>query len=250
MYTLLSLFDYSGNWSKPFEDRGWNVIRWDIKLSEFMDIMSLSNAEISLDLFGSIDGIIAAPPCTDFTVSGAQYWPIKDADGRTETSLEYVRQVLRLADLFEPTDPEYDGPFFWTLENPVGRLPKLLPALNDFGGAYYFHPYEFAGYTSPTKDDLARLDNLRLLDGKGLSDSDIDLILETNAYTKKTGLWGNFNRDIRKDPIQPIKASSQGTFTQRYGGKSENTKEKRSNTPRGFAEAFCIANLDYRSYLN
>ncbi len=29
--TILSLFDYSGNWSKPYEDAGYNVIRVDKK---------------------------------------------------------------------------------------------------------------------------------------------------------------------------------------------------------------------------
>jgi len=40
---------------------------------------------------GTIDAILAAPPCTDFASSGAQYWPEKDRDGRTAYSLELVR---------------------------------------------------------------------------------------------------------------------------------------------------------------
>lgn len=31
-------------------------------------------------------GILAAPPCTDFAGSGAQYWPKKDIDGRKQGS--------------------------------------------------------------------------------------------------------------------------------------------------------------------
>ena len=32
-------------------------------------------------LHDDIDGILAAPPCTDFTSAGAQYWAQKDKDG-------------------------------------------------------------------------------------------------------------------------------------------------------------------------
>ncbi len=75
MKTLLSLFDYSGTWSEPFAQGGWNVINWDIKLSELMDINHIDLVETALDLFEDVDGILAAAPCTDFAGCGAQYWP-------------------------------------------------------------------------------------------------------------------------------------------------------------------------------
>jgi hypothetical protein len=57
-------------------------------------------------------------------------------------------------------------------------------------------------------------------------------------YTKKTGLWGQFNppekRDLSNDP--------ENNWMMRLGGKSERTKELRSMTPRGFAQAFYEAN--------
>jgi len=246
-YTLLSLFDYSGQWSKPFADNGWNVIQWDIKLNEFMNINALETAEICLDLFNDVTGIISAPPCTHFTNSGAQYWAIKDEDGRTYEAMEMVNQVKRIANLFRPTDPEYDQPFFWALENPVGRLPKLIP---DLGSPLYFHPYEFAWYTKPKMHELHKLARLREKNGHGITEEDVELILRTNAYTKKTGLWGEFNRNLKRDPITPVKASPQGTFTQRYGGANDRTKELRSNTPTGFAQAFYEANKHYKCYVD
>jgi len=247
MKRLLSLFDYSGTWSAPFRKKGWDVIQWDIKLSEYMDIMTLDSVETVLELFENVDGIISAPPCTHFTKSGAQYWKLKDEDGRTWEMLQLVHQVQKLADLFRPTDPEFDGTFFWCIENPVGRLQKLVPELGD---AIFFHPWEFAGYTNPTEEDLKRLDIIRLKDGKGVTDEENELILKVNAYTKQTGLWGEFNRDLVKKPITKVKASAQGTFTQRYGGDSVRTKELRSNTPSGFAEAFCEANHDYQCFID
>lgn len=124
MKTLLSLFDYSGSWAYPFFCNGWNVIQLDLKHG--FDINSLDSVQACFDYgIDEVHGIIAAVPCTDFTNSGAQYWKQKDANGTTANSLELVYQVQRLADLFTPTDPDYDEPFFWAVENPVGRIGKL-----------------------------------------------------------------------------------------------------------------------------
>lgn len=241
MRTLISLFDYSGQWAKPFYDKGWEVIQWDIKLSEFMDINLLTDCEMVLDMFENVDGIIAGLPCTDFSSSGARWWTEKDANGSTAKSIELARQTLRLVDLFRPTDPDYDDGFFWTIENPVGRMASLI-GLDD---PYYFDPYEFAGYNNLSSEDLEKLDELRLRKGKGISKSEAEFIIECNCYTKKTGLWGEFNRNLKKKPIAPIKGNEYGSPHMRIGGKSDRTKEIRSNTPYGFALAFYEANKDY-----
>jgi hypothetical protein len=248
MKTLLTLFDYSGAWAQPFADNGWNVIQWDIKIEEFMDINLLDSAETVLDLFEDVDGIIAAPPCTDFASSGAQYWGKKDAAGTTEKAMEYVRQVLRLADLFRPTDPDYfeedeENVFFWAMENPVGRMNTLFPELEK---PYYFNPSDFAGYLDITAADLQRLDVLRAKNGEGITAEENEFIIRANAYTKKTGLWGEFNRNMERRVIQPVKSCKQGSFTQRLGGNNAATKEARSNTPEGFALAFYQANFNHQ----
>jgi len=243
MKRLLSLFDYSGQWSEPFALNGWDVIQWDIKISEFMDVNNIDSVETALDLFEYCDGILAAPPCTEFTVSCSQYWRMKDADGRTAAAVHLVNQVQKLADLFTPTDPEYDGGFFWVVENPVGRLPKLIP---EIGQPVYFHPCDYAGYLEPKKKDLALLNKIRKKNGHNVTKKETEFVIAMNAYTKKTGLWGSFNRDIPKKPIEPVKCAPQGSFTQRLGGKSEKTKEERSITPAGFAMAFYLANKDYQ----
>jgi site-specific DNA-cytosine methylase len=117
MKTILSLFDYSGNWPKYYREAGYNVLQVDIKLD--IDILELSPK----DLPDKIHGILAAPPCTDFAGSGAQYWPSKDQDGRTGASLQLVDKTLELINYYKPE--------FWALENPVGRLQKLRPELGD-----------------------------------------------------------------------------------------------------------------------
>ncbi|MHA7109269.1 hypothetical protein ACRTDU_04035 [Sunxiuqinia elliptica] len=242
MARLLSLFDYSGQWSQPYYEAGWDVIPWDIKLSEFMDINSIDLVETALDLFEDVDGILGAVPCTDFANSGAQYWKAKDLDGRTAASVQLVSQVERLADLFTPTDPDYydeGGSFFWVMENPVGRIGSLFPHL---GKPYYFNPCDFAGYLDLSDSDHNELDRIRRKDGINVTREEVDFIIQCEAYTKKTGLWGDFNRNLVKKQIEPVRACKQGSPTQVYGGKSERTKEARSNTPRGFAIAFFEAN--------
>ena len=242
MKTLLSLFDYSGTWSEPFYQGVWNVINWDIKLSELMDINDIDLVETALDLFEDVDGILAAVPCTDFSSSGAQYWKQKDMDGRTQAAMKLVNKVECLVDLFTPTDPDYEGTFFWSLENPVGRLGKLFP---HFGKPYYFNPCDFAGHLNLSDSDHNELDRIRRKDGDNVTREEVQFIIDCEAYTKKTCLWGDFSRNLEKRPIEPVKACKQGSPLQIFGGKSEKTKEARSNTPLGFSRAFYMANDDY-----
>jgi len=197
MKVILSLFDYSGRWSSPYKEAGYDVYQVDIKLG--LDVLSLEPRDLPFD---KVYGILAAPPCTDFAGSGAQYWKVKDADGRTEASLALIDKTLSLV--------EYYKPVFWALENPVGRLPTLRPGI---GRPWYFNPNEFAGYLP--------------LEEQG-----------RECYTKRTGIWGVYNRPERK--VLPV--SAEGNWIMRLGGKSERTKELRSMTPLGFSKAFFLAN--------
>lgn len=194
---ILSLFDYSGRWSSPYKENGYDVYQVDIKLG--LDVLLLEPQDLPFD---QVYGILAAPPCTDFAGSGAQYWKTKDADGRTDFSLSLIDKTISLVEHYKPT--------FWALENPVGRLSRLRPVL---GSPWYFQPNEFAGWL-PVEEQ-----------GR-------------ECYTKRTGLWGVFNRpEYRKLPV-----SSEGNWIMKLGGKSERTKELRSMTPLGFSKAFFEAN--------
>lgn len=115
--TILSLFDYTGQWSQPWEDAGYNVLRFDIQNDQ--DVMDFSveyfteNYDIS-----DVYGILAACPCTDFSGSGSGHWKHKDLDGRTEASKELVFKTLATIEYFRPWG-------FWAIENPVGRIARL-----------------------------------------------------------------------------------------------------------------------------
>jgi hypothetical protein len=202
MKTLLSLFDYTGNWSRPYADAGWNVILWDIKhtcdmfgmFSDIKDACADYFYEHIFDNFGTVDGILAAVPCTDFAVSGARWFAEKDANGSTAQSVELVWQTLRIVHLCMP--------HFWVVENPISRIHKLVPELGR--PKMYFHPCDFG-----------------------------------EPYTKKTALYGEFNTNLVKTPVAPTEGSKMHRM---YGGRSERTKELRSVTPPGFAQAFFEAN--------
>ncbi|WP_207515044.1 DNA cytosine methyltransferase [Longitalea luteola] len=126
---LVSLFDYSGCWSAPYRKAGYRVLQVEKKLG--FDLYKWDYKQIRQGLVG---GILAAPPCTDFATSGAQYWKRKDIDGRTKESVQLVKKILEVVKYFRPR--------FWVIENPVGRLNDLVPELKSYG-PWYWQPYWF-----------------------------------------------------------------------------------------------------------
>jgi hypothetical protein len=237
MKTLLSLFDYTGTWAAPFANAGWNTISWDMQTDELCDLFRTQSVEDCFEQNGweSIDGIIAAVPCTDYASSGARWFAQKDMDGTTAKSNELVEIVLRIVDLYKPTNMDEPSDFFWAIENPVGRLNRFFPQL---GKPYYFQPHNFSGYLEPGENTIKELDKIRLKNGHGITRNEADTIKQWEVYTKKTGLWGEFNRNLMHKNIEPVKGSPFGSVMMRHGSKSIVTKNQRSKTPRGFAQAF------------
>lgn len=130
--TILSLCDYSGVWSEPYAQAGYEVIRVDMAHKDGRDIRLLERLEGK-----RIHGILAAPPCTVFAGSGAR-WPRTDA--QMIDGLSVVDACLRAVVIYQPV--------FWAIENPVGKLVRYLgkPSL-------YFNPCDFAGYADhPEKE--------------------------------------------------------------------------------------------------
>jgi hypothetical protein len=124
--TIISLFDYSGAWSQPYRDAGYDVIQVDIKHGK--------DIRLAYHMDKEVQGILMAPPCTAFAVSGAQYWKKKDEDGRTLEGIALVDASLRFVAIYSPT--------WWVLENPVGRLRRWLgPPTLMFNPCDYGDPY-------------------------------------------------------------------------------------------------------------
>lgn len=235
--TILSLFDASGRWSQPFLDAGHNVIHIDLQHEPELHDVGKFCVDYFLETLGIewVDVILAAPPCTDFTRAGAAYWKQKDLDGRTAASVHLVRQVLRCV--------EYWKPDFYAIENPLGRLGRLVPELGE--PRLRFDPCDYARNTLLDRADAQaardRLERIRRKPLSRITAGDSRHVLELEAFTKRTQLWGHFNPP-RLSRIEPVRVCSQGSPLQRLGGSSAKTKATRSNTPRGFAMAFYLAN--------
>lgn len=124
---ILDLCAGTGAWSKPYKDAGYDV-----------RLITLPAHDVRLyqppeDVYG----ILAAPPCTHLSGSGARWWKDKGEAALLE-ALAVVDACLRLVVVCQPK--------FWCLENPVGRLVHYLG-----NPAMYFNPCEYGDpYTKKT----------------------------------------------------------------------------------------------------
>lgn len=222
---ILDLCSGTGAWSKPYLEAGYDVRL--ITLPEY-DVRTYKPP-------AKVYGILSAPPCTDFALSGAQYWNAKDFNGHTLQSILVVKACLEIKDFCKP--------FFWCLENPTGRIQKLVPEIGE--PVLKFNPCDYAGYSEPVyKCPCGGYEFEYELGKYGCPNCCGDNIAELfykDAYTKRTYLWGKFNIPEFKR-ISPIRFCKQGSWVQKLGGKSEKTKMLRSITPPGFSRAFFEAN--------
>lgn len=124
---ILDLCGGTGAWSKPYKDAGYDV---RLVTLPHHDVRTYTPPK-------SVHGILAAPPCTEFAVSGARWWKYKDPQLLAD-ALDVVDACL---DIIRDCQPS-----FWSLENPVGRLKRLRwdrlgePALS-FNPCDYGDPY-------------------------------------------------------------------------------------------------------------
>jgi hypothetical protein len=117
---ILDLCAGTGAWSQPYAEAGYTVILVTLPDHDVRTYIPPKN---------NIYGILAAPPCTHFTSSGARWWKIKGPKALIE-GLEIVSACCRIILICNPV--------FWCLENPVGRLIHYLgkPTM-------YFNPCDY-----------------------------------------------------------------------------------------------------------
>ena len=120
---VLSLCDRTGNWSRPYEENGYDVVRVDLEHGQDVRLLELPDRPVH--------GILAAPPCTVFANSGAR-WP--RTDGEMCEGLSVVDACLRIVLMTQPR--------WWALENPAGKLSKYLgPPAYTFQPSHHGDPY-------------------------------------------------------------------------------------------------------------
>lgn len=118
---ILDLCGGTGSWSKPYQEAGYDVRI--ITLPEY-DVRTYIPPE-------NVYGILAAPPCTEFSLLNCKAEPRK----RDEVAgMEIVNACMRIINQCNP--------HFWALENPRGHLRKYLgvPKLN-FQPWFYGDPW-------------------------------------------------------------------------------------------------------------
>jgi len=193
--TILSLCSGTGSWEKPYTEAGYNVISISLPDNDVREYLPPKN----------VYGILAAPPCTMFSLARTR--AKKERDLRE--GMEIVRACLNVIweCRYEPLYRKDGGLKFWALENPRCLLRQFL------GYPYFtFDPCDFGDpYTKKT--DLWGYFNIP-------KTKKIELTEEEKA---------RFKINNRKLPsISDITSSTQAA--------------KRAVTPQGFAKAFFKAN--------
>jgi len=201
---VISLCDYSGVWSQPYRDAGYTVIQVDTKLGGDARLWpsKMSNEPRYSREFLDIAPYIGR---TRMVLCAPVCTVFSGSGAKHRRSDDDMREALALVDacIRIATVTGSD----WALENPVGKLYKWLGPK-----AMTFQPCDYALHA----------DNP-----------------DSEAYTKRTLLWGQFNTDLPLGRVEPVLGSK---LWRDYGGKSERTKELRSITPQGFSRAFYMAN--------
>lgn len=121
---ILDLCGGSGEWGRPYREAGYVVQVVDMQ-DGGTDVRDLKPVDL-LDFggFSDVHGILAAPPCTEFSLA---------KNGQTRhirAGLEVVSACIRLVAALKPE--------WWALENPVGLLQAYLGTPVDV-----WEPYEF-----------------------------------------------------------------------------------------------------------
>lgn len=201
---ILDLCGGTGAWSKPYRDAGYDVRV--ITLPDY-DVMRYEPPE-------GVYGILAAPPCTMFSIARNDKTAKEPRDFRQ--GLQTVEACLRIIweARMQTSRKQEGGLKFWALENPRGYLRDFLgkPALE-------FDPCDFG-----------------------------------DPYTKRTHVWGNFNEPkknpVKPKLGTMVKHAGNHYFTDYKPVDPEYQKKlrvdtrtiRRSITPAGFAQTFFKAN--------
>ena len=110
---MLVACEYSGAVRDAFLRRGCAAVSCDLLPTDVPGPHVVGDV---LDLLepGRWDLLVAFPPCTHLSSSGARWWPEKVADGRQQAAIAFVRALL------EAPVPRV------ALENPIGKLSTAI----------------------------------------------------------------------------------------------------------------------------
>lgn len=210
---ILDLCGGTGAWSKYYsQNPDYKVYNLTLPNHDITRLAELPSEVAYALQEGKVYGILAAPPCTQFSIARNDKTAKQARD--MEKGMEVVHACLKI--IWWAQYKKFrkgEGLQFWCLENPAsGYLQRFLgkPAM-------IFEPYEYG-----------------------------------DPYTKKTALWGNFKEPKKNPvkptrgtmvkyasqfddlkPVDPAYQEALGVDTRTI---------RRSITPDGFAKAFYQAN--------
>lgn len=215
---ILDLCGGTGSWAKPYKDNGYTVLT--LTLPDFdVENWYLDKSFIELLQSNTVHGILAAPPCTMFSIArndktALEKRNLKKGMLTVQACLDIVHECL-----YSPYRVDRNSLKFWAMENPAsGYLKRFLGT-----PPFVFDPSEYG-------------DN----------------------HTKRTALWGMFNEPKKTTKALTLKGdennyvkSVEKYFDEKKHLIPDGYREKtglsmrtvvRSITPQGFAGAFFKAN--------
>lgn len=193
---ILSLCDLTGNWPRYYSESGeYEVISLDLQRGD--DVLTYTPPRRPY-------GVLAAPPCTYFAVSGARWFndPVRRPKEGLENAIAVVRACIRIGKIASK---------FWALENPIGTITRHVPEVGKV--KLRFDPCDYAGLAPES---------------------------EKERYTKRTCIWGEFSLLLPFHRLSPTHEKGSSPIHRAPPGKDR--ANFRSATPLGFARAFFLAN--------
>ena len=161
---ILDLCGGTGSWSKPYKDNGYDVRIIDPQ--EWLeDDFGTGDVRLFKKPKEKIYGILAAPPCTHFSGSGARWWKDKGKEPLLE-GLSVVDACLRIIFITKPK--------FWVLENPVGRLKHYIGDAKctfqpyEYGDAYSKRTCLWGDFNMPKPTNIVEPDMVEFISKKGV----------------------------------------------------------------------------------
>lgn len=196
---ILDLCGGSGSWSKPYKDAGYDVRLVTLPDGDVLTYIPPEN----------VYGILAAPPCTEFSIAKNRDIP-RDLEG----GLMIVNACLAITTHCKPK--------FWALENPIGLLSKFLGKPK-----YQFQPWWFGDEW--TKHTMVWGD-FNIPERKYFKWEDVP---KTELYVRPRRF---------KPAMASFHKSAKNLIPQLQGFSALTDADFRSITPPGFAQAFFKAN--------
>lgn len=219
------LYDLTGVMAKPWLDAGYECWRFDgqhpkgvtrngndVTVGMMFDpyLVDFHAEDIAQMVGPDVAFVFGFPECTELTVAGARWW-----EGKRLINPNFQNEALSLCQLVGLTADACGG-VPWAFENPA----KSWLCKNYRSPDHVFHPCDYAGYLP--------LDDVHPIYP--------EIYPPQDRYNKETGLWlGNGFRLPELRHIPAFEKDNPGW--KKCGGKSTRTKNIRSCTPRGLANA-------------